>query len=154
MTQAAIGLIGVVVGGVITAFVQQLRPNARRVRAAARLLLEELTAALTYGEGLLKSRSDSTRDRTPSNALWLEQRGLLAAELGRPDWTALTDAYRAVEEIESASERTNEFSPVEREILESAVQAVREGRDVLDALSGSLPTITQTLRRRGIRRAR
>jgi len=149
MSPAIIGLIGVVVGGAIGAFVQQLRPSSRSVRGAARLLRDELDLTLTYAESVLEAGSWQPSGRAFSDDLWLDRRSLLAAELGRRDWISVKGAYQAVEKIRTAKAPPNDpLSTAERTPLEGAVDDIRGGCDVLDNLSGPLPTITQTVRRR------
>ena len=149
MSPAIIGLIGVVVGGAITAFAQQLRPNSRSVRGAARLLREELDLTLTYADLVLKAGSWQLSDEAFSNELWLDRRGLLAAELGHRDWISVKGAYQAVERIRTAKLSPNDpLSMAERTPLEGAVDEIKGGCHVLDKLSGPFPTITQAVRRR------
>jgi len=148
MSSAIIGLIGVVVGGGIAAFVQ-LRSSARSVRGSARLLREELDLTLVFVESVLKEASWPPRGPTCSNELWLDRRSLLAMELGRRDWVSVKSAYQAVETIRGAAGLADEpLSTDARPRLEGAAEEVRVGRDTLDNLSGPLPAITQAWRRR------
>jgi len=150
MSSAIIGLIGVVVGGAIAAFAQQLRPNSRSVRGAARLLHENLDLARTYAELVLKTGSWQPGDRAFSDDdLWPDRRSLLAAELGREDWISVKSAYQAVGRIRAAKlSPRNPLSTTERTPLEIAVEEIKVGCHVLDKLSGPFPTTTQALRRR------
>ena len=149
MNQAVIGLVGIVLGGAIAVFAQQLRPNARSVRGAARLLHGELDLTLKYANDVLDAQSWQPGGRALSTALWADRRSLLAAELGRSDWTAVSAAYEAVQEIRAAkrSERAL-LSEAETGLFNRSVAEIKGACDVLDYLSGPLPTITQWLRRR------
>ena len=108
-----IALAGVVVGGAITAFAQQLRPNARNVQGAARLLREEFDLTATYASEVLEAGAWQPNGRAFSDEVWSDRRSLLAAELGRSDWTAVIGAHHAVQ----------------------ALVPPRAGREVLDSLS-------------------
>jgi hypothetical protein len=149
MNQAIIGVIGVVVGGAIAVFAQQLRPNARSVRGAARLLDGELGLTWAYAHTVLKARSWQPTGRALSAELWADRRSLLAAELGREDWKSVTAGYEAVEEIRAAqSAGHGVLSEVETRLLNEAVGKIVDARNFLDYLSGSLPTTRQAWRRR------
>ena len=144
-----IGLAGVVVGGAIAAFAQQLRPNARTVRGAARLLREEFDLTATYAADVIEAGAWRPSGRAVSDDVWSDRRSLLAAELGRRDWIAVRDAHHAVEAIWAARRATDEpLSPDAEHELQEALVPLRAGCDVLDSLSGAFPTITQTYRRR------
>ncbi len=144
-----IALAGVVVGGAITAFAQQLRPNARTVRGAARLLREEFDLTAAYGANVIEEGVWQPNGRVFSDDVWSDRRSLLAAELGRRDWIAVRDAHHAVEAIRAARPATDEpLSPHAKRKLQEALVPLRAGCDVLDSLSGAFPTITQAYRRR------
>lgn len=148
MSPAIIGLIGVVVGGGIAA-VLQLRSSARSVRGSARLLREELDLSLVFVESVRKEERWRPSGRACSDGLWLDRRSLLAMELGRRDWTAVKDAYQAVETVRAATHLTGEpLSPDAQLLLAAAAKEIRGGRDTLDSLSGPLPAMTQAWRRR------
>jgi hypothetical protein len=150
VTSALIGLIGVVLGGGIAAFLQ-LRSSARTVRGSARLLREELALTLSFVESVLKE-GWQRNGRVCSDALWLERRSLLAMELGRQDWLSVQSAYQIVETIRAATPLADEPLSMDardaRPLLEDAAKKIRGGRDTLDSLSGSHPAITQYWRRR------
>ena len=152
MNQAIIGVIGVVVGGAIAVFAQQLRPDARSVRGAARLLHEELDLTLKYAEVVLQAQSwgAAPSSRAFSAQQWSDRRSLFAAELGRRDWISVKTAYKAVETIQAAkrSDDDGNLSEAEHGPLEGAVREIRDAGEVLDALSGRWPTITQSWRRK------
>jgi hypothetical protein len=148
MDTALIGLVGIVVGGAIALFAQQLRPNARNVRAAARLLRGELDLTLAYTKKVLDARSWQPEGRALSVELWTDRRSLLAAELGEEDWKVVAAAYDAIEEIRATKRPRSRLWEEEVEKLDEARGKITQAREVLGKLSGQLPTITQSLRRR------
>ena len=108
MGEAIFGLIGVIVGAVVTGAVEwwharQARRMARRV--AARLVMDELE---NVGASLLAVRrrkrksdiADSMRDLIDrgmiSDSAWKAHRGTLAETLHILQWKALSDAFTAV----------------------------------------------------------
>jgi hypothetical protein len=97
VTQAIFGLVGVVVGGLITGFVQGLqewRRDRADLRAAARLLLRELQLAIV---GLRVARPQMQAGVVPSIlanlAVWPEKQGLLARVLSDADWRRVAQAF-------------------------------------------------------------
>jgi len=98
VSAALIGLAGVVIGGAIAAFVQ-LRSSARNVRGAARLVREELGLSVTYLQSVGESPESQGLGQALASGVWLNERSLLAAELGRKDWHTVNEANRAVDAI-------------------------------------------------------
>lgn len=145
MTAALIGLAGVVIGGGIAAFVQ-LRSSARSVRGAARLLREELGLSLTYLDSVRKRGTSQALGPALSNEVWLDTRSLLAAELGRRDWLAVNQAYRAVDAIRPVADKG--LLTLEHRVPDQSIQDIRDACTVLEELSGPFPSITQAWRRR------
>jgi hypothetical protein len=151
LSPAIIGLIGVVVGGAIGAFAQQLRPSARGVRGAARLVHEELGLTRAYATTVLTQQSWQPKERAFSDNQWSDRRALLAAELGLLDWMRVKLAYDAVVAIRAAKPRGTDPVPLSRDnqaLLDRAVAEIELGRKALASLAGPFPTITQSLRRR------
>jgi hypothetical protein len=151
VTAAAIGVIGVVLGAAIAAFAQQLRPSARSVRGAARLLRDELWDTWAYADKVKRAGSwpsSSKADRAFPKRVWSKRRDLLAAELGRRDWVSVASAYQAVDEIKKARRPAGEsLSETEKTKLETWLKEIDAARKDLYGLTGWLPTITQALRR-------
>lgn len=97
MTGAIFGLLGVIVGGLLTGAVADFREwRSQRTlsRAAARLLSAELSV---QQEILQRRVEDLTRDPVsdgiPAVADWPEQRVLMAKTLDDPTWRAVAGAY-------------------------------------------------------------
>lgn len=98
MPQAIFGLIGVVVGGIITAGYQQLaqqRQRMREQRLAARILLDELVwwaSTLNYAI----DQDDASALATPGAVLaaWEAHRSALL-DLDRMEWDLLHSAVRS-----------------------------------------------------------
>jgi hypothetical protein len=97
MTEAIFGLVGVVVGGVLTGVVQawQQRRTARaEMRAGARLISAELSVLQErlrrYGDG------QTGRPELP-DVVWPAHRAVMARELDRDDWVMVARAYALLE---------------------------------------------------------
>ena len=106
MTEAIFGLVGVLVGGLVTWLTQwwQIRHvRKRQRRAAARLVLEEIasnySAIATADElggddrGVVEHLRRSLTAGLLADSAWRESRGLLAEELADQEWLTLADAY-------------------------------------------------------------
>lgn len=145
MSAALIGLAGVVIGGAIAAFVQ-LRSSARNVRGAARLVHDELDLSLGYLESVRENPTSQTPGQALASGVWVNVRNLLAAELGRKDWLTVNKAYRTVYAIRLSP--STRLLTLDDPVLDRSIEEIRAACAVLDALSGSFPSITQTLRRR------
>jgi hypothetical protein len=108
VSTSVVGAAGVVVGVLLTSLTQVWRDsrqakrkeqrdsdrNARELTLAVRLVVEELTEA----EGLIREAVKAghywAADRSPSNALWLEHRPVLATYVPGPaDWLGITPAF-------------------------------------------------------------
>jgi hypothetical protein len=142
---ALIGLAGVVIGGAIAAFVQ-LRSSARNVRGAARLVREELGQSATYLESVPRTQQWPALGQALASDVWLDVRSLLADELGRQDWLAVNNAYRAVDAIRPLASKR--LPSLEHPVPDQSIKEIDAACSVLDALSGPFPSITQTWRRR------
>jgi hypothetical protein len=103
MTAAMFGLLGVIVGGVINGAVarwQSRCADSNAVRAAARLLLDELTqgwALVDIEEGgeVVKS------ERVPTTHRWTEYEELFARALPINDWIALREVIERLRKMGS-----------------------------------------------------
>ena len=97
MTGAIFSLIGVVVGGLLTAAiqaVQQGRSDRATARAASRLLSAELSEQHVFLEALV-SRGTATPvdDELPAVSAWPEYRSVMARLLDDETWQAVAGAY-------------------------------------------------------------
>jgi hypothetical protein len=97
MTEAIFGLVGVVVGGLLTGLMQawQQRRTARaEMRAGARLISAELSVLQErlrrYGDG------ETERPDLP-DVVWPAHRAVMARELDRDDWVTVARAYALLE---------------------------------------------------------
>jgi hypothetical protein len=114
MAQAIFGLIGVLVGGLLTGASQWWQTHQARQlkkRAAARLVLEELADTYAVVRAALGNSDETTaasalREDLDSGLLtdsaWKEHRPLLAEELPDDDWRVLADAYFEIRELRTA----------------------------------------------------
>jgi hypothetical protein len=93
VTEAIIGLVGVVVGGVLTGViqaVQQWRNDRIEARAAARLLSAELSVQDLF----LRS---GVGDKPPPVGAWPQYRAVMARALEDKAWQAVAGAYAELE---------------------------------------------------------
>jgi hypothetical protein len=97
MTEAVFGLLGVIIGGLLTAMVQVVQERrAERVlgRAAARLLSAELSV---QQELLMRWAADDSAvavgAELPPVVDWPVQRAVMARSLDEPKWRAVAAAY-------------------------------------------------------------
>jgi hypothetical protein len=152
MEEATFGLIGVVVGALVTGGVTWTlarRREQRDVRAAARLLRNDLLKA----EGMLSHALNESRwwprDRELPTSLWREERRYLAAELENfDDWEPIGRAFTELEELSLYVEVRSleadlgalsvEYRPVsDDETVEGARELVRRGLARLDYVVGA-----------------
>jgi hypothetical protein len=99
MVEAIFGLVGVIVGGLLTAGVNWLARRGDRGRSrrlAARILSDELSWHRTYIQGRLE-RGELVRlpDRASLHDAWLEHRASLA-DLPSRDYSAVQLAVLAI----------------------------------------------------------
>jgi hypothetical protein len=97
MTGAIFGLIGVVIGGLLTAAtqaVQQARADRATARAASRLLSAELSEQHVFLDALVnRETADPTNAGLPAVSAWPEYRATMARLLDDETWQAVAGAY-------------------------------------------------------------
>jgi hypothetical protein len=107
MTEAIFGLVGVVVGGVLSGGVGYALERRRATNAAtvaARLLADELAFALWVLKIALDARRWSDVPRYDFGVdLWAEHRALLASKLSVADWIQVSAAFRRLHDVVSGS---------------------------------------------------
>jgi hypothetical protein len=121
MGEAWFGLLGVVVGGVIStlwSWLSVVRQELSDGMVAARLVDDEL-----------KRLDPSVAGATPADALnpetWQEQRIALAKVLGEPQWNAVADAYRLATRSGAAQDHVSAPIIQARAALRPLVQGKR-----------------------------
>ncbi len=97
MTGAIFGLIGVIVGGLLTAAiqaVQQARSDRATARAASRLLSAELSEQHVFLDALVNQDAARPLDsELPAVSAWPEYRAVMARLLEDESWQAVAGAY-------------------------------------------------------------
>jgi hypothetical protein len=108
---AIFGLVGVIVGGLLTAISnyfldkakdrrQQLREDKAhrvRVRTAARLVFDDLDRAVAIGETLMEKKKWWISLSPPNADTWLQFRGDLALELPEDVWDQVSGGIGIIE---------------------------------------------------------
>jgi hypothetical protein len=167
MAQALVGLIGVIVGGLLAGgvtFFMARRADARKTRAAARLLeaelrpvvqqLDALSSVVTpVGTRLVAADFVNVREilSFPQPRLWNEYKSSLAEALNRCDWDALVRAYDGVDVLRRIG-RSKSALTESGEIYHDAIAGlvndlardVRAGADALAGLTGGATLATDT----------
>lgn len=146
MTEAVFGLVGVLIGGLITAGTEWWSSRQDRVRAeeerrddlraACRLVAMELEGIKTAVVWAEREGRWWIEERLPTS-LWLEHRALLARELSRDDWDAVDVAYYNVEAL----------NRVRRLDRPDAVMLSKLGRDTITASFPRMRAATSSLKR-------
>ena len=135
MTEAIFGLVGVVVGGLLSggvAYVMERRREQHATRAAARLLAEELRRAISFIHGVLRPVDSDWQSRAFAELdleVWKQNRVLLASALAEEAWTDVASAFEIVDALKE------ERWPVERQ--EDAIEALDRGLQALGRIVGN-----------------
>lgn len=142
MTEAIIGLLGVIVGGFINvgvSFVQEKRERRQGARVAARLVLAELERNGVVLHVAGQDKTWRTLQRLDDTE-WANHREQLAGALPSPDWEALYRAYYWIGRlIEGSSDRAakNELIKTESETpFRAAGLYSQQARPVMARLAG------------------
>ena len=155
MGEAVIGLIGVVVGALLSGsatFLMARRQEARQAQAAARLLEAELRSAA--GDLILLRASLQVANnyadlrgqlRLPPQPAWKEHKPLLAVVLTPSEWYAVAAAYESIDSLRAASSRDEFFindgravyHEAIRELLLELAETVQAGAAAVSRLAGN-----------------
>lgn len=142
MTAAVFGLLGVLVGGVLNAFLQWRLDASRRVadgRGAVRLVAEEISGNLTLAAAAIGEDRSNPMTRMEADA-WIEHKSALALTADDRTWALLREAYAAVwilKELSSPSETTERLTDALISITRNA------GETLVQALEALEPTHDQ-----------
>lgn len=145
MSAAFIALLGVVIGGLLTAVLNYLleaRRNFLAARMAARLVVEELKPPAIRLRSMLKHDSWLYDPKPPfgSAAVWTEYRQTLALGLSWYEWSAVSFAYSqlaaANDQWESNGKpRGKPLSATTRAIFETVLVNVEHGQRSLERVT-------------------
>ena len=139
--QALIGLLGVVVGAVITGgagYLMARRAERRARRAALRLIAHEITNLDVQMQPPSSFIADSAvrLDVLSSFSLdlWTQHRQELAESLDDDDWTAISNAYSVLELFKSWGEELtiDRITPDRLAIFRDGAAAMRHAAGVSD----------------------
>lgn len=149
MGQALIGLAGVIVGALLSGgatYVMARRAEARRARAAARLLEGELRPAARWlhafraALALAATEHDAVGELLllPDPRLWDDNKSMLADVLKADDWYALVAAYDSIDILRRITQIASRASPsyIDLAILEPAILLVEGGAEAVSHLAG------------------
>jgi hypothetical protein len=136
MAQAIFGLVGVVIGALVSggvAFAIARRTETRKALASARLVQDELTAA--YYE--LAHPNPAVAGL--SQWRWVDHQGVLAEALDTQEWTHVTRAYSQIERLKTAAlHEYPERSPDSWvDLTVEAERAVEEATHLLSRRTGT-----------------
>lgn len=106
MSTAIVGLVGVVIGGLLTGALQftlEVARERRASRAALRLVANELTVCLAAVDGTQARRRWREAEAFPKTA-WEENKAIIAAGVKAEVWRALEGAEATVRFIRARGE--------------------------------------------------
>jgi hypothetical protein len=144
MTEAVLALVGVVVGGLLSAAttlgVERVRER-REARAAARLVHYELVQIVSQVELALHVRAVLPLTNPIPTSAWREQQPVLARTFDAQTWRALLSAYSVLSAIAAkyGEGRVDPRTPLDEEALtlvRLAIQAVKRAMGALAPLAG------------------
>lgn len=104
MSDAIFGLVGVVIGGLLTGALQvfqQRRSDRAEARAVARLLSAELSEQLQYLDALV-NQDPAVSKQAPTISAWPEYRAAMARLLDDRTWQAVAGAYVELSRMNSS----------------------------------------------------
>ena len=103
MTAAVVGLVGVIIGGVLSGGIQwmlQRRSDSRSAMSAARLVKYELGKYQELLKFQIGIRNWQTHLWFPP-AQWREHQSILSAACTRSEWLLVTTAYMGIEIVDT-----------------------------------------------------
>lgn len=137
VTGAIFGLVGVVVGGLLTAAVQvfqESRSQRTLSLAAARLLSAELSVQEEILVRLAKEESaEPVSDDMPPVSDWPDQRAAMARTLDDETWTAVAAAYARLVLWHWENRKASEAGKDQRDEISTLVVHLHAAREKLHA---------------------
>lgn len=147
MAQAIFGIIGVIVGGLLTAVAQWHSERSRLRRdtiAASRLVRHELAQAYEVLRFAVDRESVAIIADTPIPLdRFNAAQGLLAAELNSEQWETISKAYRGIDFVNNAARRHEGIDDEELGRFDSQ-NASMVASDVSEALGAVNPIAGKT----------
>ena len=139
MGEAVFGLLGVVIGGLLTgavSYVFERRRETRQTRADARLILMNYRVVGPYIDEAVEA---GIWPPAPPNVewsynIWLNARPNLASTLSVKDWDTIEAGMRVIEESIADREAGNPIDSRDRVSLPTKAQTARQTVDVLARL--------------------
>jgi hypothetical protein len=159
LVPAVFGLVGVIVGGLITSLSSYILDKRREERqrqkeehahaanltAAARLVELDFRVARAYVSGCLSAKRWAGYDTRPvSLQKWEEYCVLLAPELSEDDWLILLVGWRALTHLRTIHERSMEKTDTSisdemaNYLEEKIMKRVEDAQAVLSRLAGGI----------------
>lgn len=139
MTQAIFGLLGVLVGGLVTFGVEMVLHQHREnelVRQAARLVGFDLQVSSRVLRLALKQDELWFEQDRPAVPSWAESRTVLAAALDANGWKLVTSAVLLVGLAATDYERVSPLSKADRKSLATTAEAADKAGAHLRGLTG------------------
>jgi hypothetical protein len=137
VTEAAIGLIGVVVGGVLTggvAYVLERRRETREAGIARRVMRAQFGQALKAVDDGLKGKNwpPGWKGKRWSDS-WVAHRQVLAAKMSDDEFATLAQGALYMELLQAGFETDpRPFGPGDEEFFEKVTQVVRGADEALE----------------------
>jgi hypothetical protein len=138
MTEAIFGLIGVIIGGLISGginlFLQQ-RKERLSAKVSARLVRDDLyLAACWIEDAVTEGEWEYGSDRKINEQAWNDHRAQLAAVLAYDDYASVGLAYQAVQKVNNWIDKRQEhfnLNDGDQQRFKSWLEDLRKGLTVL-----------------------
>lgn len=166
MTQAIFGLVGVIVGALVTggvSFVRDRRRESADLRAALRLVEDDFHLLLMGLRAMAKAGVWHPRILTMELTSWPEHRGILASHLSSDDWLRVSVGASIFAAARSGAERgfaaqegddLPALTDEDREVVEKGVNDLDEIVSVMQSLHSPPAGLIGLLRWRRVQRKR